>query len=120
MINPILELFILLIFAHALADFGLQSNTMAQRKSRLYEKKLKIEYEKKNPTEKFQPLWFFFLFAHSIIHGLCIWALTENMTWALLEIPFHFIIDSLKTHGKTNIHGDQFLHLCTKIFYLSL
>lgn len=69
--------------------------------------------------QKFVNCWFYWLSAHALIHGgVIMMVFPEFWYLGLAEMINHFIIDSLKTHKKINIHADQMMHLWWKIVYL--
>ena len=116
----IFKFFIFAIMAHAIADFALQSPTMAKKKVRNNDIADANECGWKFRGGKYQLTWFYWLSAHAIIHGAVLYILTGYIWIALLECFFHFIIDCMKCEGLTDIHKDQGLHLLTKILYMLL
>jgi Protein of unknown function (DUF3307) len=110
---PVL-LFLLVFFVagHALMDFALQGDAMANCKCR----------KANHPLQKAVP-WYYWLSAHAILHGAMVgaivhWAKFDPPTaaaYALLEALIHWLIDVAKCEGRTNIHQDQALHILCKI-----
>lgn len=94
------ELFLLLIAGHALADYPLQGDFLSRAKNRA------------------APLpgvpWYQALGAHAVIHGAVVGLLTGSLLLALLETVAHAIIDDAKCTGKINFNEDQFLHVLCK------
>jgi hypothetical protein len=102
-----------LIFAHVLADFALQTTSMAMGKCR------KKQAEEKSGCRYHQgPNWPYWLTAHAIIHGGAVWLATGNIILGLAEVFLHWIIDFAKCENWTNIHADQILHMACKAAYL--
>jgi Protein of unknown function (DUF3307) len=108
-------LFFLLVFffaGHALMDFALQGDAMANCKCR----------KANHPLQKAVP-WYYWMIAHAMLHGAMVgavvyWAKFDMMTvaaYAMLEALVHWIIDVAKCEGHTNIHHDQFLHIACKV-----
>ena len=108
-----METFILLIFGHALADFVLQSETMAKGKNR----NRKVDPSVIPPGQKFQPSWFYWLTAHAATHGAAVYIVTGSLTLALLETGFHWLIDFGKCESWYGIHTDQAAHISCKLFW---
>ena len=108
-------LFFLLFFffaGHALMDFALQGDAMANCKCR----------KANHPLQKAVP-WYYWMVAHALLHGATVgaivyWAKFDLITvaiYATLETLLHWIIDIAKCEGRTNIHVDQCLHLICKV-----
>lgn len=93
-----LSLYIKLLFAHFVADFGLQTSWMAE--------------EKKKDV--------LFLIAHGFINGAMVYLFTWSMVLGVVEIFFHIGIDNMKNDGGIGVYEDQLLHLLTKVIYLWL
>lgn len=93
-----MDIFFLLLFSHALGDFGLQSEYL-----------LTSKFPKKNKES-----WYVYLLGHSIIHGGLIGFFTGSFTLALLETVCHFIIDLGLLKGKYSLLHEQLLHVVTK------
>ena len=92
-----IRLFVALLLAHLLADFILQSNTIAQKKEKWY--------------------W---LGLHSLVHGLLTYALLA--AWKLWWLPLvilgsHFLIDWVKTHLKRN---PVWIFVLDQIFHVAI
>lgn len=101
------EKLFLLVALHFLADFALQSDTMAREKSAASD----------TPLQKAVP-WYYWLAAHSFIHGLMVWAATREIRFALIEVIAHFHIDYWKCRRLYPIWVDQTLHLAFKVAYV--
>ena len=104
------RLFLLLV-GHALADFSLQSDVMAKLKNR----RNKPDWIPEG--QKYVPTWFYWLMAHSLIHGGVVYVVTYNVWFSIIETIMHGVIDFLKCENITNPHIDQFLHFIIKIIY---
>lgn len=106
---------VILLFAHFLGDYALQSEAMAKGKNR---------NNQINPSLKKQaPTWYYWMLAHAFIHGGLIWffmsfLITNSWIFIILEVPYHFFIDTLKCDGRIDIHQDQALHVFCKILYI--
>ena len=105
-------LFFQLLIGHAVADFVFQSDTMAIAKSR------HGQLEKAH-GENFPP-WYYWLTAHSLIHGGAVYLLTGNVVFGLIETVLHWSIDFTKQERWINFHQDQALHILCKILYCTL
>lgn len=105
-----ITLFALLI-GHAVADFALQSDSMARGKNR------------NRPPENIPPgqvpmaIWPYWLTSHALIHAGAVWLVTGNMWLAAAELVVHWVIDFAKCENWTGIHTDQFLHVMCKVLW---
>lgn len=114
-----LEIFITLLFLHALADFALQSDVMAKGKNRHNDAKQLFHWVHvldRDPKD-FKKCWFYWLSAHALIQGGLIFLIFGNIWIALIEIFTHFLIDFTKCENKLTPHQDQLLHFFFKIVY---
>ncbi len=102
-------LFFELLLGHALADFVLQSDTMATSKSRHF----RSAVDRGNGF----PPWYYWLAAHSLIHGGVVYLVTGSWALGLAEIVLHTVIDFAKCEHKINFHQDQALHVLCKVAY---
>ena len=102
-------LFFEFLMGHALADFVLQSDTMAISKNR----------NARSGPERGPgfPPWYYWLAAHAFIHGGVVYLITSNWMLAAAEIVLHSAIDFAKSEHKINFHVDQALHVACKIAY---
>ena len=105
-------LFFQLLIGHAAADFVLQSDTMAIAKSRHGDvgKQYGVNF----------PPWYYWLTAHSLIHGGAVYLLTGNVLFGLVETVLHWSIDFTKQERWINFHQDQALHILCKFLYCTL
>lgn len=101
-----LELFGLLVAAHALADYPLQGDFLARAKNEA------------------APLpgvpWYQAMAAHCVIHGAAVGLLTGSALLALMEAAAHFAIDRAKCRGRIGFNADQALHLACKMAWASI
>ena len=98
------NLVLLLLFAHALADYPLQGDFLAKAKNRV------------------APLpgvpWYQAMLAHSVIHGGFVYVITGSATLGVLEVVTHFIIDDLKCQNEISFNMDQGLHMACKVIWV--
>lgn len=99
-----LYLLFTLLMGHAVADFALQSDAMAQGK-------------RGGGTvpagQKPQVTWVYWLTAHSLIHGAAVMVITGGVYMAAFATAAHILVDFGKTRNHYGIHVDQTLHLVT-------
>jgi hypothetical protein len=93
-----------LLIGHALADFVLQNDAMAQRKNR-------------HAVPKHVVPWDYWMTAHCLIHAGAVWVITGSVMWATVEFFGHMTADILKCENVTNIHSDQAIHVGMKLLY---
>lgn len=106
----IYEALFLLLAAHALADFGLQTEFVARFKSQ----QMKF---KDGVTQRPDLVWLHVLVAHSLIHGLMVYLILGNLALALAETVTHAVIDHAKSANRFGFHTDQFLHIGSKLVW---
>ena len=99
-------LFMELIFAHFVADFGLQSAEMARLKAM------------KNNESEVKDLPYFMRMGHCMINAAIVYLFTGILWMAIAEIYVHAFIDRLKIKKITNLKQDQILHFISKVFYI--
>ena len=92
----------LLIAAHFLCDYPLQSDFLAIGKGSFAKPHNGIP-------------WYHCMAAHAWIHGLAVAVILDDWRYGVAELVFHFAIDTLKCLKKTNIHTDQVLHIACKV-----
>jgi hypothetical protein len=107
---PGLELFFQLLVGHALADFVLQSEAMGRGKNRNSD----IHHNKASSF----PSWYYWLSAHSLVHGGTVYLITNSLLLGLIETASHWLIDFTKCEGKIGLHTDQTLHIGFKVGYV--
>lgn len=105
------ELLFWLIAGHALADYALQNQYMADAKS--------------PRTSQGVGIWKWVLFMHAMIHGAMVAYATGYIFIGILEVAAHFWIDHLKSTGrlgegpKAHIR-DQALHIGCKVIWAGM
>lgn len=110
------ELFFLLLLAHAVTDFGLQSPWIAQAKNRHSGPPSSYNPEIHGPV---RPIWFIVMAAHAGMNAAGVYVVTRSIPLAVFEFAIHYTIDMLKGEGKYNLYVDQSLHVWTKFIYAS-
>lgn len=95
-----------LMFGHAVADFALQSEFMSRGKNR--------------NTETGKTHWPYALFAHSIIHGGAVAAVTGSVLLGVVETVLHGLTDFWKCEGKLTLKQDQMIHIGCKLVYAAM
>ena len=102
----LLQMFALLVAAHAVADYPLQGEFLARAKNR------------------FQPMagvpWYQALGAHAVIHGGMVGLITGSLLLGVLETLVHFVIDDRKCAGWIGFNTDQALHVACKAVWVLL
>ena len=111
-----LELFLLLLMGHAVADFALQTEWIANNKSRHAIPK-GYDPEKHGPM---QTIWPYVLTSHALIHGLMVYLVTQNILLGFFETISHWAIDFGKCEKWYGIHTDQWLHIGCKLLWIVL
>lgn len=111
-IMPLISYFFQLIVAHAVADFVLQQEAMVLGKNR--------QSEIHNKPGNHFPAWYYWLTAHSLVHGGAVYLVTGNLIFGVIEVLLHWIIDYSKCEGWVDFHQDQALHIGCKIAYCFL
>jgi uncharacterized protein DUF3307 len=102
-------LFFQLVIGHALADFVLQTDTMARAKDRHSDFAM-------DKGESFPP-WYYWLAAHALVHGGVVFVVTGSAVLALVEVILHSAIDYAKCERWIGFHQDQALHVLCKVGY---
>ena len=98
-----ITLLLLLLFAHALADYPLQGDFLAKAKF---------------GTIPGIPGWYA-LATHSLIHaGFVLW-LTDSLVLFTVEFVAHYLIDTLKIKRRISFMIDQALHIACKVGYVA-
>lgn len=101
-----LSLLFALVSAHALADYPLQGDFLAQAKNR--------------NTTIGKLFWPHALFAHSMIHGGAVLLLTGSIWMAIAEAVIHAGTDWLKCEGRISLNTDQAVHIACKFVWAAL
>lgn len=104
------EQLFLLLGAHAVTDYALQSETMATRK--------RPSIFKAANQRTYGP-WWWWMSAHSLINGLGV-ALILSWEFGVLETITHWCLDVSKCQGKLTTKQDQALHLLSKVLWVCL
>lgn len=99
-----LEMFTLLIAAHALADYPLQGDFLSKAKNRA------------NPIPGVP--WYQGLLAHAAIQGGFVGVITGSLTLGLAEFVAHVVIDDTKCMGRISYNTDQALHILCKVVWV--
>lgn len=111
-----MEILLKLLIGHALADFALQTDWIANNKSRHAVPK---GY---NPAlhGAMQTIWPYVMSAHALIHaGAVLWA-TGSPVLAGCEAVAHWVIDFGKCERWYGIHADQAMHFGFKVLWACL
>ena len=87
-----LEFFIPLILGHFVADFAIQTDTVAINKCPNNSSKIKIN-------------WAWWMTGHVSMHGLIVFFITGNVLVAAAETIIHFYIDYLKSLKEQGSKG---------------
>lgn len=65
--------------------------------------------------------WYWWLSAHSLVHGLGVYLVTRSLWLALAETGAHALVDFGKGEGWYRMATDQLLHfLCKVAWWISL
>lgn len=104
-----LSVFFALAIGHALADFPLQGEYLANFKNRNHvdSEGLKLSFG----------VWLPCMLAHCLIHAGMVWAMTGQVLLGLSELVLHFILDFLKCEGRMSFQVDQMMHYVCKLVY---
>lgn len=103
---PFIELFILLVICHFIADYPMQSDFIATAKN--------------HTTELGKMFWKWVLPSHGAVHALPVLIITQSFVLAMFEWVAHCFIDYLKCSNKITLNQDQWLHIGCKLFYVVL
>lgn len=111
-----LDIFFKLLICHAIADFPLQSPTMAKMKSRRTDIKIGNELGGQYNGQEYKLTWMYWLSSHALTHGGIVLLFTSNIVIAFITFITHLAIDFCKTEEWTDIHQDQAMHLFFVVF----
>ncbi len=101
-----LLLFYVMLIGHALADYPLQGDFLAQAK---------------NPdTAIGKVFWPWALGAHSLIHAGFVTLATGSVLLGLAEAAAHAVTDLLKCKNRIGLHTDQAVHIACKMLWAAL
>ncbi|MEX0809885.1 MAG: DUF3307 domain-containing protein [Dongiaceae bacterium] len=101
----IAETLFLLLVGHALADFPLQGDFLAQAKDR--------------HSAIGEKVWPEALTAHALIHGGAVFVVTGSLVLALAETVVHAAIDFAKCEKLISFRQDQLLHILCKCLWVA-
>jgi len=104
--HALLQMFALLLVAHAVADYPLQGEFLSRAKNRQV------------PMPGVP--WYQALAAHGAIHGGAVGWITGSIALGLLETLSHMVIDDLKCAHRISYNLDQALHVACKVLWLLL
>lgn len=100
-----IEMGLLLVVGHALADYPLQGDFLSKAKNR---------------TAPIPGVpWWQALGAHSVIHGGAVGLITGIWWLGVAEAVAHALIDDAKCKGRLTFNQDQALHLGFKALWLA-
>lgn len=102
-----------LLVGHAVADFALQIDSMARGKNR-------HRKTEPPPGAKYQACWFYWLSAHSLIHGGAVALVTGSVALGCAETVAHWLTDFGKCENWYGIHVDQAIHVACKVLWLAI
>lgn len=103
MTHTFLQVLFALCCWHALADFALQNDFIANAKNR--------------NTDLGKNFWRPVLLAHALIHGIGVNIITGSLLLGLAEVAVHFVIDLSKCDAKITFNQDQSLHYFCKLLW---
>lgn len=99
----------MLLAAHALCDFSLQTDTMAREKNPA------------STTDLQQHVpWYYWLTAHALIHGGAVFWVLHDPRSAYAETVVHWVTDYAKCRGWIGIKTDQLIHVACKVAWVVL
>jgi len=111
-----LELLFRLFCGHAIADYCLQNDFIANNKNRHAEPK---GYDPKLHGPR-QMVWPYVLLGHGATHGFMVYITTGRASLGIAEMLIHSMIDFGKCEKWYGIHTDQWLHFGCKFVYAYL
>lgn len=116
-VYEILGLLFMLLCAHALCDFPLQTPEIGKGKNR----NRPIDPAMIPPGQKIdKTVWIHYMSAHAAIHGGAVSLVTGFWIIGLLEFVAHWTIDFFKCENKYGIFTDQMLHIGCKAVWVIL
>lgn len=99
-------LFLLLLFGHFVADYGLSNNWIS---------------DAKNPFKAYPGVpWQIVMGSHAGIHGGMVGIITGVWWLGVIEFVAHFFIDWGRCVHKYNFTVDQIMHWLCKLIYVSI
>ncbi len=100
----IFTILFLMLAGHALCDYPLQGQFLAEGKNR--------------HTELGKIYWFHALTAHALIHGGMITIITGRLDLGIAETIIHWLTDWLKCENMISLNTDQAIHVLCKIIWV--
>lgn len=101
-----IDVFALMVAAHALADYPLQGDFLAKAK---------------NHTAPIPGVpWYQALTAHSAIHAGAVGVITGSLWLGLAEFVLHAATDYAKCDGRISFNTDQAIHIACKALWAAL
>lgn len=104
------ELLIFLLAGHAICDYPLQGDFLAQGKNR---------HTKLGAMEG-GTMWLHLLTAHALIHGGMVALLTGSPLLGAAETVIHWVTDWAKCESKIGFHTDQAIHIVCKVAWWAI
>ena len=98
-----IEMLILLIGAHLISDYVLQTDSIATGKNKHID------------PAKFGVDWRYWMGSHVATHGMAVYLITGNVWLGVFEAATHWIIDCAKCDGQITLNQDQCLHVVCKL-----
>ena len=95
-----------MLVGHALADYPLQGEFLAQAKNR--------------HTAIGAQFWLWALPAHALIHGGAVALATASVLLGMAEAIAHAVIDAAKCSGRLSLHQDQLAHVACKVLWAAV
>jgi hypothetical protein len=108
-----INMLILLLLWHALADFPLQGDFLAIHKDPTYDLSVPTGGKPHNY------LWGWCMGAHCMIHAGGVYLITGAWQAAVFEFATHWVIDWTKCHGRISFNQDQVFHLIGKLIIVA-
>ncbi len=102
-----MEILILMLVAHGVADYPLQGDWLSKAKNH----KMDLVGE---------TIWPMALGQHAAVHAGAVYLITQSWLLASLEFISHAIIDYSKCDGRIGYNTDQILHVFCKIVWAGL
>lgn len=100
------QMFAVMLVAHALADYPLQGDFLSKAK---------------NVSAPIPGVpWYQAMIAHSVIQGGFVGMITGSVTLGLMEAWAHFFTDYTKCRNWIGFNTDQFIHVACKVIWCAL
>jgi hypothetical protein len=101
---------LMLLAGHALCDYPLQGDFLAQGKNR---------HTKLGAMEG-GTMWLHLLTAHALIHGGMVALVTGRADLGVAEAAIHWATDWAKCEGRIGYHTDQAIHVACKLVWAAI